>query len=265
VSDVPRTLYASEGDLRIAYQVVGRGSLDLVFAPGGQIPVDLIWEEPGCSRFLQRLSSFSRMVLFDSRGWGASRTTTETAPTFEAWPDDLRLVMDTVGIERAAVVGFLAGAVFSIHFAATHPERVSSLVLLESFARMLRDADYPAGITPAALDNGTRAYVEGYGSGQDLADLPECCIAGADGRPWPCRSAWVVAFRRGSLDQPDPWAAQTAASSPVRKRPPRSPRAAASQSAIRLSGATLGMVYVPRAAIGATSSALCAPNPADLG
>ena len=110
----PPTLYASEGELRIAYQVFGEGPLDLVFAPGGQLPVDLIWEEPACARFLRRLSSFSRTVLFDSRGWGASRTMAETAPTFEAWADDVRLVMDTVGIERGAVVGFFAGAVFSV-------------------------------------------------------------------------------------------------------------------------------------------------------
>ncbi len=138
------TLYASEGDLRIAYQVVGEGPLDLFFVTGGQFPVDLVWEEPACARFLRRLSSFSRMVLVDSRGWGASRTTTEAAPTFEAWADDLRLVMDTVGIERAAVVGWFASAVFSTYFAAAHPERVSSLVLLEGFARLLRDTDYPA-------------------------------------------------------------------------------------------------------------------------
>lgn len=149
--------------------MVGEGPLDLFFVTGGQFPVDLVWEEPACARFLRRLSSFSRMVLVDSRGWGASRTTTEAAPTFEAWADDLRLVMDTVGIERAAVVGWFASAVFSTYFAAAHPERVSSLVLLEGFARLLRDTDYPAGVPRDALATGSRAYVRGYGSGQDLA------------------------------------------------------------------------------------------------
>jgi class 3 adenylate cyclase len=111
------------------------------------------------------------MALFDYRGWGASRTTTAGAPTPEAWADDVRLVMDSAGIERAAIVGFLAGAVFSTYFAATHPERVSSLVLLEGFARMVRAADYPAGMTPAFLDKWTDAYVEAYGSGRNLAVL----------------------------------------------------------------------------------------------
>jgi pimeloyl-ACP methyl ester carboxylesterase len=184
VLDVPATKYASEGDVRIAYQVVGDGPLDLFFVPGGQFPVDLIWEEPASARFLRRLSSFSRMVLFDARGWGASRTTTETTPTYEAWADDLRLVMDTVGIERAAVVGFFAGAVFSTYFAAAHPERVSSLVMLEGFARVLRDSDYAAGMTPEALETGSRTYVQGYGSGEDLAFMAPSKAADEQFRSW---------------------------------------------------------------------------------
>ena len=149
VLDVPETRYASDGDVRIAYQVFGDGPLDLLFAIGGQIPVDIGWEDPGFARFMRRLATFSRVVIFDSRGWGASRTAVDTAPTVEDWADDLRLVLDTVGIERAAVVGHYAGAVMSTFFAAAHPDRVSSLVLIEASARMLRDADYPIGM-PAA-------------------------------------------------------------------------------------------------------------------
>jgi class 3 adenylate cyclase len=124
------------------------------------------------------------LVLFDSRGWGASRPATDIVPTFEAWADDLRLVMDTVGLDRTAILGFFAGAVFSTYFAATHPERVSSLVLMEGFARMLRDADYPNGITLAALENSIQAYVETYGSGDDTVVLAPSRVGNERFRQW---------------------------------------------------------------------------------
>jgi class 3 adenylate cyclase len=165
---MPETRYASDGDVRIAYQVFGEGPLHLLFAIGGNIAIDVGWEDPGFARFMRRLATFSRVILFDSRGWGASRTTVDIAPTVEAWADDLRLVLDTVGVERAAVMGFYAGGVMSTYFAAAHPDRVSSLVLLETSARMLRDDDYPIGMPPQARDRLIEGYVASYGSGNDL-------------------------------------------------------------------------------------------------
>ena len=183
--DQPHTQYARESDVRIAYQVVGDGPIDLVFATGGQFPIDLIWDEPSAARFLRRLASFSRMVLLDGRGWSASRTDAETTtPTVEGWADDLRLVMDTVGMERAAVMGWFSGAFFSMFYAAAHPERVSSLLLLDGFARFLRDTDYPAGMTSDALDIGTAAYVESYGSGGDLNLFAPSALQDARFREW---------------------------------------------------------------------------------
>jgi class 3 adenylate cyclase len=184
VFDAPATRYVRDGDLALAYQVAGEGPLDLFFATGGQFPIDLMWELPDLARFLHRLAAFSRVVLFDSRGWGASRTTTEAIPTLEGWADDLRMVMDAAGIERAAVVGWFAGAIFSMYFAAAHPERVSSLVLLEGCARMLRDADYPAGMTQEAFEAGSRAYVQGYGTGDDLAFMAPSVAADPRFRRW---------------------------------------------------------------------------------
>jgi class 3 adenylate cyclase len=184
VFDAPATRYARDGDLALAYQVVGDGPLDLLFATGGQFPVDLIWEQPDLARFVGRLASFSRVVLFDGRGWGASRTTTKTIPTVEGWADDLRMVLDAAGIERAAVVGWFPGAIFSTFFAAANPDRVSSLVLLEGAARMLRDADYPAGMTAEALDAGSRAYLESYGTGDDLAFMAPSMATDPRFRRW---------------------------------------------------------------------------------
>jgi class 3 adenylate cyclase/pimeloyl-ACP methyl ester carboxylesterase len=166
----PESRYAVSGDVRLAYQTIGEGPLDLIFVAGGQFPIDLIWEHPSAARLLQRLASFSRVVLIEPRGWGASRTDVGLpAPTAEAWADDFGLVMDAVGIERAAIAGFFAGAFFSMFFAASHPECVTKLVLLESFARVQRDDDYPAGIPSDVFEAGTQQYFEDYGSGASIA------------------------------------------------------------------------------------------------
>jgi class 3 adenylate cyclase len=168
VLEVPETRYAGDGDVRIAYQVFGEGPVDLLFAIGGLIPVDIGWEDPGFARFFRRLATFSRVVIFDSRGWGASRTAVDILPTVEEWADDLRLVLDSVGIERAAVVGHYAGAVMSTFFAAAHPDRVSSMVLIDASARMLRSPDYPIGMPATARDRLITGFIETYGTGADL-------------------------------------------------------------------------------------------------
>ena len=182
--DLPETSYAVDGDVRIAYQVFGDGPVDLLFAIGGQIPVDIGWEDPGFARFMRRLGSFSRVVLFDSRGWGASRTTVDSAPTVEAWADDLRLVLDTVGIERAAVAGFYAGAAFSTFFAAAHPDRVASLVLIEASARMLRAPDFPIGMPAETRERMMAKFVEQFGSGGNLVAIARSRLDDERFRSW---------------------------------------------------------------------------------
>jgi len=184
VFEVPETAYARDGDVRIAYQVFGDGPLDLLFATGGMIPVDIGWEDPGFARFMRRLATFSRVVLFDSRGWGASRTTLETLPTVEEWADDLRLVLDSVGIERAAVVGHYAGAVMSTFFAAAHPDRVSSLVLIDSAARMLRAPDFPIGMPAASRDRLIASFGDRFGTGDDVVLLTRSRLGDEPFRRW---------------------------------------------------------------------------------
>jgi class 3 adenylate cyclase len=184
VHAVPETRYASDGDARIAYQVFGGGPVDLLFSSGGTVPIDIGWEDPGFARFMRRLASFSRVVLFDSRGWGASRTLVDTAPTVEAWADDLRLVLDTVGIERAAVTGWYAGAVMSMFFAAAHPDRVSSLVLIEASARMLRDEDFPIGMPAGMRDRLIAGYADAYGTGRDVNTVATSRVDDAAFRRW---------------------------------------------------------------------------------
>ncbi len=141
---VPRTRYARSGDVNIAYQVVGDGPFELVYVPGFVSNIELMWEEPGYARFLERLASFSRLILFDKRGTGLSDPVApEELPTLEQRMDDVRAVMDAVGSERAALLGHSEGGNMCVLFAATYPERTRALVLVGCYAKRLRSDDYP--------------------------------------------------------------------------------------------------------------------------
>jgi pimeloyl-ACP methyl ester carboxylesterase len=140
----PDTHYAKSGDIHIAYQVIGDGPLDLIVVPGFISNVDFAWEDRAYATWVRRLSTFCRVILFDKRGIGQSdRDVGDT--TLEERMDDLRAVLAAVGSERAAVVGYSEGGPLSMMFAATYPERVSSLVLYASFARATEATDYPVG------------------------------------------------------------------------------------------------------------------------
>ena len=129
----PETRYAKSGDVHIAYQVIGDGPLDLVYAPPWIGNMELFWEEPSYARFLKRLASFSRLILFDKRGTGSSDRSVEI-PIIEQQIDDLTSVMDSVGSERAALLGASEGGSLCTLFAATHPERTSALILCGAVA-----------------------------------------------------------------------------------------------------------------------------------
>ena len=157
------TRYAQSPDgASIAYQVHGDGPLDLVFVPGFVSHVELIWEEPAIARFLRRLASFSRLIVFDKRGQGLSDRLGRP-PTLEESMDDLGAVMDAAGSERAAVFGISEGGPMSALFAATYPDRVSSLVLYGTFARMVRTADFPEGVRAERFDEWADLVRRGWG------------------------------------------------------------------------------------------------------
>ena len=140
----PTTRYARSGEYSIAYQVIGDAPLDLVYVPGFVSHVEWSWEDPDYARFLDRLSSFSRLILFDKRGTGLSdRVPVKLLPTLEERMDDVRAVMDAAGSERAALFGVSEGGPMSVLFATTYPERVSALVLYGTYAKRVRAADYP--------------------------------------------------------------------------------------------------------------------------
>jgi class 3 adenylate cyclase len=143
----PETRYAKSGDVNIAYQVVGDGPLDLVLVPGFVSHLDLDWEEPRYAHFLRRLASFSRLIRFDKRGTGLSDRP-GGLPDLETRMDDVRAVLDTVGSERAALLGYSEGGPMCILFAATYPARTSALVLYGTYTkRRDPDDDYPWAAT----------------------------------------------------------------------------------------------------------------------
>jgi serine/threonine protein kinase len=147
-STPPETRYARSGDVGIAYQVFGEGALDLVFVMGWVSHLEWFWKEPSFARFLARLGSFSRVILFDKRGTGLSdRVPADRLPTLEQRMDDVRAVMDAVGSERAALCGVSEGGPMSALFAATYPQRTAALVMIGTYARRLRAPDYPWGPT----------------------------------------------------------------------------------------------------------------------
>jgi pimeloyl-ACP methyl ester carboxylesterase len=142
--EVPDVQYAKSGDVHIAYQVTGEGPFDLVFAPGYVTHLELQWAIPSFAPFLERLSSFCRLIRFDKRGTGMSDRVSG-APTLETRMDDVRAVMDAVGSRRAAFYGLSEGAAMSLLFAATYPERTAALVVRSAFPRRMWAPDYPWG------------------------------------------------------------------------------------------------------------------------
>ena len=146
------TEYAKSGQVSIAYQVVGAGPTDLILVPGFVSHVELAWEEPRLAHFLSGLASFSRLVLFDKRGTGMSDPV-ESPPSMGQRMDDIRAVMDAVGIRRSTLFGISEGGTLAVLFAHDHPERAGALILYGSWARRVAGPDYPYGPSARQLED----------------------------------------------------------------------------------------------------------------
>jgi pimeloyl-ACP methyl ester carboxylesterase/DNA-binding CsgD family transcriptional regulator len=146
------TQYAKSGRVSIAYQVVGDGPTDLILIPGFVSHVELAWEEPRLAHFLGRLAAFSRLVLFDKRGTGMSDPV-ESPPSMGQRMDDIRAVMDAVGVKRSALFGISEGGTLAALFAHDHPERAEALILYGSWARRVAGPDYPYGPSAGQLED----------------------------------------------------------------------------------------------------------------
>src|SRR5436305_6661724 len=157
----PPTRYAKSGDVSIAYQVVGEGPIDVVLVLGFATHVELQWESPAFEHFFERLSSFSRLIIFDKRGTGLSDPVTGV-PTLEQRIDDVRAVMDAAQSERAALFGVSEGGPMSVLFAATHPDRVTALVLHGAMGRTTEAPDYPWASPAEALRESAAEFIAPY-------------------------------------------------------------------------------------------------------
>jgi pimeloyl-ACP methyl ester carboxylesterase len=148
---LPKTKYARSGDVRIAYQVTGDGPVDVVWAPGTMSHLDLDWEIPPRALFFERFSKFCRLIRFDKRGTGLSDRPLKMA-TLEERTDDIRAVMDDIGIERANIFGVSEGGSMACLFAATYPQRVNLLLVWGAQARWIASPDHPWGQTQKGHD-----------------------------------------------------------------------------------------------------------------
>jgi pimeloyl-ACP methyl ester carboxylesterase/DNA-binding NarL/FixJ family response regulator len=176
----PETRYAKSGDVRIAYQVIGNGSIDLVFVPGFLSNLDVHWEDPGYSHLLQRLGSFTRLIQFDKRGTGLSdRVDTRNLPSLETRMDDVRAVMDASGSRRAALLGASEGAPMAILFAATYPERTRALVLYGGYAHF-----HTWVMGPEALEGFVNSAERTWGSGASLKSFAPGRVEDAHFKAW---------------------------------------------------------------------------------
>ena len=161
------TRYASSGDVNIAYQAHGDGPLDLIFVPGFISHVEHLWEEPGLARFLDRLSSFARLILYDRRGTGLSDRPGQ-APTNEEELADLEAVLDAVGSERAALMAYTVGGQLASLFAAAHPERTSALLMYATIARATFAEDYSWAHSPEERAERMSQMAANWGQGSLL-------------------------------------------------------------------------------------------------
>jgi class 3 adenylate cyclase len=191
VSDPP-THYADSDGVSIAYQVHGDGELDLVFVPGFVSHVELLWESPAVARFLRRLASFARVVVFDKRGQGLSDRP-GNPPTLEESMDDLRAVLEAASCRRPAIFGISEGGPMSTLFAATYPERISSLVLYGTYARMVRSPDFPLGIPGDVLDRWGDMVHQEWGGPVGLRYWAPSAVGDPESERW-----WSRLLRQGT-------------------------------------------------------------------
>jgi len=186
----PDVRNAASGDLSIAYRVIGDGPVDLGWVPGFVSQVEILWELPLWQGLIDRLTSFAPVVIFDKREQGLSDRT-GAPPTLEDIAGDLGAVMDAVGSERAAIVGLSEGGPAALLFAASHPERVSALALVGTYARLSRAPDNPAGVPVEQLRGFVERVVEQWGG---PAALP--LWFGAEARNEPALAEWWARLLR---------------------------------------------------------------------
>ena len=165
----PETRYAKSGSLNIAFSTCGDGPLDLLMVPGFISHLEYAWREPSLARFLRKLSSFMRVIMFDKRGMGLSdRLPSGRTPTLEERMDDARAVLDAAGATRVVLFAWSEGGPLSIRIAAADPGRVAALVLVGTTPRFRSGPDFPEGAPQEILEMAIEAWEEEWGTGVAL-------------------------------------------------------------------------------------------------
>jgi pimeloyl-ACP methyl ester carboxylesterase/DNA-binding winged helix-turn-helix (wHTH) protein/class 3 adenylate cyclase len=184
--------YARSGDVNIAYQVLGSGPIDLLFVMGWVSHLEYFWNEPSFARFLRRLASFSRLILFDKRGTGLSDRVAYL-PTLEERMDDVRAVLNAVGSRRAVLLGVSEGGPMCSLFAATHPDKTEALIMVGTYARRLRAPDYPWAPTQEEREAFCREILERWGGPVGIEARAPSVAGDRAFRDW-----WATYLRMGA-------------------------------------------------------------------
>jgi pimeloyl-ACP methyl ester carboxylesterase len=193
----PLTRYVRGPEGNVAYQVLGQGPHDIVFVPDHPNNIEIMWEEPALSRFLERLATMGRLICFDKRGTGISDPVPLGAlPTVEQWMDDVTTVIDAVGCRRVVMFGHGDGGPIAMLFAATYPERTEALVLGDTFARMRWAPDYTDGLSEADAERKATQLCKFWGR-EDRPAPSDNARRGAFYHP--ANLAWRSRFERLSL------------------------------------------------------------------
>jgi class 3 adenylate cyclase len=201
MTDTPETRYTRSADgTNLAYQVSGDGPLALVFVHSGGIGIDLLSDDPGFIRIRRRLETFSRTVWLDARGQGSSEGNRRDSLEGEIFDADLIAVLGAVGLERPAMVAEDVSGPRVIHFSVTHPERVSALVMVNSYAHYVREHDYPWGFPASSFDRYIAAIRASWGTAAALEIYAPSRVSDERFRAWFARSARYTGGPDGTAD-----------------------------------------------------------------
>jgi pimeloyl-ACP methyl ester carboxylesterase len=205
--DAPEVRYALTSDgVHVAYQAVGEGSLDVVYANSYMSHVEVSWEYPPAARFYAQMARFARLVLFDRRGTGLSDPIVGRF-SMEDRVNDLLAVLDAVGLERAVLLGSSEGGAAVTYFAALHPERVKALVLFAPLMVAVGDDDCPWAWTPEVWELFFDGLDEAWASGRGIELTNPSLADDAEALAWYARyfrlsasPSLVRALMRQNLD-----------------------------------------------------------------
>ncbi len=190
----PETRYVQNGDVNIAYQIIGEGDTDIVFVMGWISHLEYFWKHNLFASFLNRLASFSRLILFDKRGTGLSdRVPLSELPTLEQRMEDVHAVMDACGSEKAVLIGVSEGGPMCSLFAATYPERTTALVMIGTYAKRIKDEDYPWGVSSEDREKFFEMMQSDWGKPVGIEERAPTMANDEEFRDW-----WATYLRMGA-------------------------------------------------------------------